>query len=113
MPNGRGRWLCIALVISGWYRRWICCAPPCTTFSRSAPSWSRRLHNARRRDQIFLEDKMAAQKDKLTLIVLSGDFDKVFASFMIATGAAASGMEVDGTLDPGEVFAASLATFAF
>lgn len=37
---------------------------------------------------------MAAQKDKLTLIVLSGDFDKVFASFMIATGAAASGMEV-------------------
>src|SRR5574341_1832609 len=94
MPSGRGRWLCTASVINGWCRHWICCAPRCVTFSRSEPSWSKRLHNARRRDQIFLEDKMAAQKDKLTLIVLSDDLDKVFASFMIATGAAASGMEV-------------------
>jgi len=35
-----------------------------------------------------------AQKDKLTLVVLSGDFDKVFAALIIATGAAAAGMEV-------------------
>jgi peroxiredoxin family protein len=34
------------------------------------------------------------QKNKLTLIVLSGDFDKVFAALIIATGAAAAGMEV-------------------
>jgi peroxiredoxin family protein len=35
-----------------------------------------------------------ATKNKLTMIVFSGDMDKVFAAFMIATGAAASGMEV-------------------
>jgi peroxiredoxin family protein len=37
---------------------------------------------------------MTEQKNKLTLIVLSGDFDKVFAAFTIASGAAAAGMEV-------------------
>lgn len=35
-----------------------------------------------------------AQKDKLTLVVLSGDLDKALASFIIASGAAATGMEV-------------------
>ena len=34
------------------------------------------------------------KKSKLTLIVFSGDMDKLFAAFSIATGAAASGMEV-------------------
>ncbi len=34
------------------------------------------------------------QNDKLTLVVLSGDLDKVLASYIIATGAAASGMDV-------------------
>jgi peroxiredoxin family protein len=34
------------------------------------------------------------EKNKLTLVVLSGDMDKVMASFIIATGAAAAGMEV-------------------
>ncbi len=37
---------------------------------------------------------MTERKNKLTLIVLSGDLDKVMASFIIATGAAAAGMEV-------------------
>ncbi len=37
---------------------------------------------------------MAAQQDKMTLVVLSGDFDKAFAAFTIASGAAAAGMEV-------------------
>ena len=37
---------------------------------------------------------MTAKKDKLTLVVLSGDLDKVMASFIIASGAAAAGMEV-------------------
>ena len=37
---------------------------------------------------------MDGEKNKLTLVVLSGDLDKVFAAFMIATGAATSGMEV-------------------
>jgi peroxiredoxin family protein len=37
---------------------------------------------------------MPEQKNKLTLVVLSGDLDKVMASLIIATGAAASGMEV-------------------
>lgn len=34
------------------------------------------------------------KKKKLTLIVFSGDMDKLFAAFIIATGAAAAGMEV-------------------
>lgn len=37
---------------------------------------------------------MSEKKEKLTLVVLSGDLDKVMASFIIATGAAAAGMEV-------------------
>jgi len=32
-------------------------------------------------------------EDKATIIVLSGDMDKVFAAFIIATGAAAAGMD--------------------
>ena len=32
-------------------------------------------------------------QNKATIIVLSGDMDKIFAAFLIATGAAASGME--------------------
>ena len=37
---------------------------------------------------------MLEKKEKLTLVVLSGDMDKVMASYIIASGAAASGMEV-------------------
>lgn len=37
---------------------------------------------------------MTEKKNKLTLVVLSGDLDKVMAAFIIATGAAAAGMEV-------------------
>jgi len=33
-------------------------------------------------------------KNKLSMVVLSGDLDKVFAALIIASGAAASGMEV-------------------
>lgn len=33
-------------------------------------------------------------KNKLSMVVLSGDLDKVMAAFIIATGAAATGMEV-------------------
>jgi peroxiredoxin family protein len=35
-----------------------------------------------------------AVKNKLSMVVLSGDLDKVFAALIIGTGAAASGMEV-------------------
>ncbi|HEX9027604.1 MAG TPA: DsrE/DsrF/DrsH-like family protein [Anaerolineales bacterium] len=35
-----------------------------------------------------------ATKNKATLVVLSGDMDKVMAAYIIATGAAANGMEV-------------------
>lgn len=34
------------------------------------------------------------QKNKLSMVVFSGDMDKIMAAFIIATGAAASGMEV-------------------
>ena len=37
---------------------------------------------------------MEEKKNKLTLVVLSGDMDKVMASYIIASGAAAGGMEV-------------------
>lgn len=33
------------------------------------------------------------EKNKATIIVLSGDMDKVFAAFILASGAAAAGME--------------------
>ena len=37
---------------------------------------------------------MAEKKNKMTLVVLSGDMDKVMAAYIIASGAAAAGMEV-------------------
>lgn len=37
---------------------------------------------------------MEEKRKKLSMIVFSGDMDKLFAAFVIATGAAASGMEV-------------------
>lgn len=39
-----------------------------------------------------LEERMP--KDKVTMVVFSGEMDRVFASFIIATGAAAMGQEV-------------------
>src|SRR5512138_3048917 len=36
----------------------------------------------------------AARPKKLSMVVFSGDMDKVMAAFIIATGAAASGMDV-------------------
>ncbi len=35
-----------------------------------------------------------SDNNKLTMVVFNGDMDKVFAAFIIATGAAASGMDV-------------------
>lgn len=37
---------------------------------------------------------VAPRKKKMTLVVMSGDFDKLFGAFIIATGGAAMGMEV-------------------
>ncbi len=37
---------------------------------------------------------MIEKKNKMTLVVLSGDMDKVMAAYIIANGAAAAGMEV-------------------
>jgi peroxiredoxin family protein len=37
---------------------------------------------------------MVEKKNKMTLVVLSGDMDKVMAAYIIASGAAAAGMEV-------------------
>lgn len=41
-----------------------------------------------------LEAQAAAPQDRLSMVVFSGSLDKVLAAFMIATAAAASGMEV-------------------
>jgi len=40
------------------------------------------------------EEKPVGKKKKLSMIVLSGDLDKLFGAFSIATGAAASNMDV-------------------
>ena len=40
------------------------------------------------------EEKPEEKKKKLSMVVLSGDLDKLFAAFSIATGAAASNMDV-------------------
>jgi len=40
------------------------------------------------------EEKPEGKKKKLSMIVLSGDLDKLFGAFSIATGAAASNMDV-------------------
>lgn len=40
------------------------------------------------------EEKPEEKRKKLSMIVFSGDMDKLFAAFVIATGAAASNMEV-------------------
>ncbi|MBM3151850.1 MAG: hypothetical protein FJZ96_06560 [Chloroflexi bacterium] len=50
-------------------------------------------------EEIFPESVLKAiggkpVKNKLSVVVLSGDLDKVMAAFIIGTGAAASGMEV-------------------
>ncbi len=50
-------------------------------------------------EEIFPENVLKAiggkpVKNKLSMVVLSGDLDKVMAAFIIGTGAAASGMEV-------------------
>ncbi|MFC2005168.1 DsrE/DsrF/DrsH-like family protein [Chloroflexota bacterium] len=41
-----------------------------------------------------MEQQSEEKRKKTTLVVISGDFDKLFAAFTIATGAAASNMDV-------------------
>jgi len=41
-----------------------------------------------------LVDLQAAKSDKVTIVLLSGDLDRAMAAFIIATGAAAMGMQV-------------------
>ncbi len=43
---------------------------------------------------VTVESNSQATQNKITMIVCSGDMDKVMASFIIATGAAAGGMDV-------------------
>lgn len=43
---------------------------------------------------IQVQNNGHATKNKLSMVVFSGDMDKVMAAYIIATGAAASGMEV-------------------
>ncbi|MFC1864785.1 DsrE/DsrF/DrsH-like family protein [Chloroflexota bacterium] len=41
-----------------------------------------------------MEQQSEERRKKTTLVVISGDFDKLFAAFTIATGAAAANMDV-------------------
>jgi peroxiredoxin family protein len=45
-------------------------------------------------ENALLESPTLKKKNKMTLVVMSGDLDKVFAAFTIASGAAAMGAEV-------------------
>ncbi len=45
-------------------------------------------------NEIQVQHNPGATKNKLSMVVFSGDMDKVMAAFIMATGAAASGMEV-------------------
>jgi peroxiredoxin family protein len=44
--------------------------------------------------QVALAELLQKKPDKVTLVVLSGDMDRVMAAFIIATGAASMGMQV-------------------
>src|SRR5213592_3853257 len=44
--------------------------------------------------QVALAELQERRPDRVTLVVLSGDMDRVMAAFIIATGAAAMGMQV-------------------
>src|ERR1041384_3400058 len=43
---------------------------------------------------VALADLQAAKPDRVTIVLLSGDLDRAMAAFIIATGAAAMGMQV-------------------
>ena len=43
---------------------------------------------------VALADLQASKPDKVTIVLLSGDLDRAMAAFIIATGAAAMGMQV-------------------
>ena len=43
---------------------------------------------------VVLADLQASKPDKVTIVLLSGDLDRAMAAFIIATGAAAMGMQV-------------------
>src|SRR5215510_6156509 len=49
--------------------------------------------NVRRLEQKIAEIGERTPEDRATLVVFSGDLDKVLAGFVIATGAAAAGLE--------------------
>ncbi len=44
--------------------------------------------------ETMLAELQESKPDRVTIVVLSGDFDRVMAAFIIATGAAAMGMQV-------------------
>ncbi|TLY15492.1 MAG: hypothetical protein E6K69_06100, partial [Nitrospirae bacterium] len=43
---------------------------------------------------VALAELQETKPDRVTIVVLSGDMDRVMAAFIIATGAAAMGMQV-------------------
>ncbi|HXT66287.1 MAG TPA: DsrE/DsrF/DrsH-like family protein, partial [Nitrospiraceae bacterium] len=43
---------------------------------------------------VALADLQISKPDKVTIVLLSGDMDRAMAAFIIATGAAAMGMQV-------------------
>ncbi|MEK7352168.1 MAG: DsrE/DsrF/DrsH-like family protein, partial [Nitrospirota bacterium] len=43
---------------------------------------------------VTLANLQTAKTDKVTIVLLSGDMDRAMAAFIIATGAAAMGMQV-------------------
>jgi len=54
----------------------------------------KQMSEIRAKNELSGGDCMTEEKNKVTIIVFSGDMDKVMPAYIIATGAASAGMEV-------------------
>ncbi len=66
--------------------------PGCSGGAGSVSDWNRELVALRERIEAL--ESRTPQTESLTLLVFSGELDKLLAAFVIATGAAACGMQV-------------------
>jgi peroxiredoxin family protein len=66
-----------------------CCASCASDDEKEAAMTTTQLDPA-----VALADLQASKPDRVTIVLLSGDLDRAMAAFIIATGAAAMGMQV-------------------
>jgi peroxiredoxin family protein len=67
----------------------------CPAIARRAVNLAARMiKNALPENKIMVEETKAAEKEKMTIVVFSGELDKAIAAFILATTGASMGMEV-------------------